>query len=109
MKIDGNKPTDKPTLQIHDPVERRESECGNDENGTYYATTEREENLARPRDLLMSITHSSCESSHPRFVDTFGTFLAAEIDRAKLRYVESERMMETAQREFKSKGKKRTR
>jgi len=40
---------------------------------------------------------------------TLGAFLAAEIERAKSRYVEYERVMETAQIEFKSKRNKRSR
>ena len=39
--------------------------------------------------------------------ETLEAFLAAEIERAKSRYAEYEQMMETAQREFKSKRKKR--
>ena len=41
--------------------------------------------------------------------ETLGAFLAAEIERAKSRYIEYERMMEAAQREFKSRRKKRSR
>jgi len=37
--------------------------------------------------------------------EALGTFLVAEIERAKSRYVEYEQMMETAQRELKSKRK----
>jgi len=39
--------------------------------------------------------------------ETLGTFLAVEVERAKARYVEYERLMEASHREFKSMRKKR--